>query len=149
MKKIIFVCTGNTCRSPMAEKISQMIAKQRNLNFQIESRGISVFRPEPANFNAIKALEVYGLDLQYHVSRAFDLKDFKEDDLILTMTQQHKNLLLKYYPSTENSIFGINEFIGYKGDVEDPYGKPLEVYVDCAKQLHQIIIKVFDKLEEN
>lgn len=149
MKKIIFVCTGNTCRSPMAEKISQKIAEERNLNCQIESRGIAVFRQEPANDHAIHALISYGLDLKQHISRGFELEDALEDTLILTMTQQHKYQLLSYYPNIKNNTFNIYEYVGEKGDIDDPYGRPLEAYVKCANQLHQIITKVFDKLEEN
>lgn len=148
MKKIIFVCTGNTCRSPMAEKISQKIAKDRNLNYKIESRGLAVFEAEPANKYAINALETYGISLKNHLAKSFNIDDIERDTLILTMTQQHKKQLLSFYPNIKGSVYGITEFIGETGDIMDPFGKPLEAYNECARQLYKIITKIFDIIKE-
>lgn len=148
MKKIIFVCTGNTCRSPMAEKISQKIAKDRGVEAESISRGLAVFGTEPANAYAIATLSNYGLDLTQHISKSFEVEDIENDILILTMTRQHKRLLLRAYPNLTDRVYGIYEYIGKVKDVEDPYGKPLQAYMECADELYQVITKVFDKLEE-
>ncbi|PKM51572.1 MAG: hypothetical protein CVV02_06470 [Firmicutes bacterium HGW-Firmicutes-7] len=148
MKKIIFVCTGNTCRSPMAEKLGEKIAEEKGLKVDVLSRGISVIKPEPAHSNAIKALALYELNLTDHIAKNFNDIDANEDALVLTMTMKHKEYLLQLFPSLVGSVFGIKEYIGEVGDIVDPYGMQVDVYCDCAKQLRSIIIKIIDKLKE-
>lgn len=146
MEKIIFVCTGNTCRSPMAERICQKLAMERNLNIEIKSRGISVFPLEPAQEYANEALKKYGLNLEGHFSKQFADEDAQNNPLILTMTKQHKLYLLNHYPFLKDNVYGISEYINESGDVIDPYGKSQEAYNACAKQLYSIIKIIVEKL---
>lgn len=149
MNKIIFVCTGNTCRSPMAEKLGEKIVEEKGMQILFLSRGISVFIPEPANNNAIKAMKPYGVNLKQHISKNFDEIDAQESALILTMTMRHKAHLLKQFPNLEGNIFGIKEYVGETGDIVDPYGMELEEYHACATQLIGIITKIIDRLKED
>lgn len=148
MKKIVFVCTGNTCRSPMAEKLAENIASEMELQVETFSRGISVYFAEAAHDHAKKTMEKYGLDLSKHRASQFLKEDGELADLILTMTLNHKRHLLNNYPQFAHKIFTITEYIDKTGDVLDPYGGNLEEYYECAKELHEIIYKIFDKIKE-
>ena len=81
----------------------------------------------------------YGIDLSNH--RAVPIRDSKieEMDIILCMTVSHKNSLKYIYPNLENKIFMLKEYVGLKGDVEDPWGGSLNTYSKCAKELNEYI----------
>ena len=89
--KIMFVCTGNTCRSPMAEAAAKAIFPKEG--YEIISRGISVFESTPASENAQKAVAEGGLDLSQHMSKQISEEDIKTSDVIFTMTNPHKQML--------------------------------------------------------
>lgn len=148
MKKIIFVCTGNTCRSPMAEKLSQKIAMEKNLKLTIGSRGLSVSGIEHAHEHAIYAMKKYDLELFEHRATQISDADCSGDTLFLTMTLQHKRYLLQLYPAIEGNVFTLKEYAGIAGDVVDPYGSQQQIYDACAKELQTLILKIFDKLQE-
>ena len=148
MKTIGFVCTGNTCRSPMAEKLAEKIAFERELQIKAFSRGISVYQPEAAHKNARTTMEKYGLDLSKHRSSQFLKEDGEIADLILTMTKRHKNYIINKYPQFTHKIFAMTEYIEETGDISDPYGGDLDEYQNCAKELNEIIHKIIDKIKE-
>ena len=81
----------------------------------------------------------YGIDLTNH--RAMPIRESKieEMDLILCMTNSHKNSLQMIYPNLQNKIFLIKEYVGLDGEVADPWGYSLSVYSDCAKELNEYI----------
>ncbi len=132
----------------MAEKIGQQIAKEKNLNMTIHSRGIGVTRNEPAHEHAKHAIALYDMDLTKHVSTQFTQKDCSGDTLYLTMTLQHKKYLLQLYPEIEGKIFTLKEYASEQGDVMDPYNSPQPVYDLCAEELFVNITKIFDKIQE-
>ncbi|MBC7959368.1 MAG: low molecular weight protein arginine phosphatase [Vallitaleaceae bacterium] len=148
MKKIIFVCTGNTCRSPMAEKLGQMMAQEKKLKVLILSRGLSVSIEESAHERAIFAMKTYGLDLLTHRSTQFKNSDCSGKPLILAMTFQHKKALQKRYPEMNDNIFTLKEYAGESGDVSDPFGRSQAVYDQCAQEMSALLVKIFDKLQE-
>ncbi|GGI41229.1 low molecular weight protein arginine phosphatase [Mammaliicoccus stepanovicii] len=130
--KIIFVCTGNTCRSPLAEAI----AKNLKPNFDIQSRGISAF--EGANISQ-QSLEII---LEHDLPVPGRAQNFSEQDLdadlILTMTESHKLMLQSEYQ--HENIDSIKHYLsGEQGDVCDPYGQSIEVYRNTFKELNELI----------
>lgn len=146
MKNIIFVCTGNTCRSPMAERICQGLGARKNMDIKINSRGILVFNPEPAHPYANEAVKKYGFNLEGHISRQFEIKDIQDNTIILTMTKRHKEHIINNYPDFKEQVHLISEFAGRTGDIIDPYGKMQRDYDFCAKQLYEIIENILEKL---
>lgn len=143
MKKIIFVCTGNTCRSPMAEGIAKKIAKDLDNPVEIYSRGVSAAEKEPANELAIEALLVYQIDIKEHRSKQIGIEDFNEETIVLAMTQQHRKILTNNFPKFAEKVYTIKEFAGLTGEIRDPFGESLLEYQNCAQELKQLIEMIF------
>ena len=96
---ILFVCTGNTCRSSMAEGILKFLLKENNIeNINVSSAGLSAFEGQRANEKAIDVLINKGIDIKTHRSRQLTEEIIKTSDLILTMTDSHKKLITNTLP---------------------------------------------------
>lgn len=146
--KILFVCTGNTCRSPMAGAFAEAIFKNKGLDIQVESRGLFVTENEPANDYAKLAVRNYNLSLDNHGARQITAKDIEEADLILAMTVEHKKMLERRCP--EEKLFTLKGYaVGTDGDISDPYGHSPAVYLECAEEIIDCIGKAADKLSGN
>ncbi len=120
---IVFVCTGNTCRSPMAE----YYLKSKNLNnINVSSRGFS--SGEPANPNSIAVMQEFGIDISTHISQSITVNDVKSADAIICMTESHKQLLM--------SIGGENAKILVLGNgIPDPFGYDIDTYRKCRDKI--------------
>ena len=145
--KIIFVCTGNTCRSPMAEVLAKDMFQKAGIDAQVISRGVSVYAPCGASENAKECAKEAGLSLDHHVATQITREDINEADLILTMTKGHKTALEDSCEKWNTPIFTIGEFIG-KPDMAilDPFGGDLEIYRACFRQLKQCMEEIVPKL---
>ena len=139
MKNILFVCTGNTCRSPMAEGI------YNHLSSGASSRGLSA-EGGIASEKAIVIMEKMGIDISKHESKQLTLDDVKNADFIFTMTIGHKNVILSACPEAEDKVFTLGEYAGGE-DVADPYGGSEAVYEKCARQLYEYIERIIEKLK--
>lgn len=120
--KLVFVCTGNTCRSPMAEGIAKKIAAEQNYSVEIISRATKIDPDEVvANPNAVLLMAARGIDISGHQSKMIDEKDAEEASLILTMTGRHKENVIKLFPDLEPYTFTLTEYVGSQGgDISDP-----------------------------
>lgn len=136
--KILFVCTGNTCRSPMAEGIMEDIARQRNWDIEVSSAGISAFDNDKASEKAVLALKEIGIDINTHKSSLINQKMLEDADLIITMTAYHKDILVNKYKDVEDKVISLN--------VQDPYGGSYEIYRACREEIRSEILKICDKL---
>lgn len=130
MKKLLFVCTGNTCRSPMAAAIFNKLAAERGVDALAESAGLNVRSEGPASGNAILAASDLGIDLSSHVSRQVTNKMIDEADRIYTMTSYQAQLLGSMAPSAAAKISPLSDM-----NIIDPFGGSLEIYRRTAKQL--------------
>ncbi|MCG7315749.1 low molecular weight protein arginine phosphatase [Brevibacillus laterosporus] len=145
--RILFVCTGNTCRSPMAEVLFREQVK--DLQMEIASAGVAVFEGHPASLHAQQVLEEKGLAHE-HFSKQITNDQINQADLIITMTQGHKIAILSHFPEATEKVYSLKEYAyGQQGDITDPYGGTLEMYRATAKELEEDLQAVREKLQKN
>ncbi|MDO5293749.1 MAG: low molecular weight protein arginine phosphatase [bacterium] len=143
--RLIFVCTGNTSRSPMAKAIYERMDKENHI--RVFSRGLVVLFPEPANPKACAVLKNNDLDIEGHVSTALVDTDITENTLILTMTEKQKQTVMEEFENATD-VYTIKEFVGMDGDVMDPYGGTLLEYEECFAELSTLVKKTVYRLNE-
>ena len=130
--KVLFVCTGNTCRSPMAQAIFTHKAKEQKLDMTADSAAISLTYGERVNPKAIEALKKLGITGFSHLSQPVTPQLIDESDFIVTMTWQQRAALAA--TTDDGKLAAFCEF-SPSGDVPDPYGQDQEAYDKCAQAL--------------
>lgn len=154
MKTILFICTGNTCRSSMAQGLfNEMVKRDTALRgiYSAASAGTDAWDGDFASEHSIRVLsEKYGIDIGLHRSRQVTLRHIEEAFLVLTMTAAHRRALLSLYPQAADKTFTLKEYVDEKAtglDIPDPFGYPAEAYAQCASDLYRNIQKLLEKLK--
>lgn len=134
MKKIMFICSGNTCRSPMAEALYADYLKKNNIEgIKVDSAGVSAFAGDTATPEAVEVCSERGVDLTYHRSKRLNFEDLNTTDLFVCMTSAHSDI-----------IHGLGKMNTVTLGVPDPYCRGIEAYRACA----DLIEKGFEALTE-
>lgn len=139
--KVCFICTGNTCRSPMAAAVLNEYGAE--FGFCASSAGIIPQVGAPISKNAVFALESSGIkstegnDYKNHRARAATEEYLSGFDKIVCVSQNHELLLKKNYPSLSGKI------TSFAGDISDPYGQAEHVYIKCLSEIKEQVFRIF------
>jgi RpiB/LacA/LacB family sugar-phosphate isomerase len=152
MKTILFLCTGNVCRSPMAEGLFRHAVKGRG-EFRVLSAGIGAVDGDQPTHHSVQAMREIGIDISHQRSRALTTEMVRSADLILGMTHSHTDTVNLLYPAAAEKTFLLREFDEtlepYEKDISDPIGSPYHVYVDCRDQIEQGIATLLKFMEQH
>ncbi len=143
VKRVLFVCTGNTCRSPMAEMIFRKLAAQqlgcrdwelRERGIDVFSAGLAAYENSPASPEAVQVMREHGLELAEHLSQQVTIDMVQKSTLVLALTERHRRALVESCPERSQVIV----LLGRDGqDIQDPIGGSVDEYRQCASQIGQ------------
>ncbi|HJX22947.1 MAG TPA: low molecular weight protein arginine phosphatase [Candidatus Bathyarchaeia archaeon] len=148
-KKILIVCTGNMCRSPMAEAIlKEMLAERGEGGPEVTSAGTDALMGGRATGLAMETMRDEGIDITGFKSKPVDEMLIRESELVLTMTLKQKEEILSRHPNAKGKVFTLKEFAGECGelDIEDPYGPDRDRYRMCVREIKDNLRKALPRL---
>jgi protein-tyrosine-phosphatase len=144
MKKVLFICTGNICRSPMAEGLLRKMAGDR---IEVASAGLGAGRGQPPSAHAVAVLQKEGIDISGIRSQPVTAELLRDADYIFTMTRDHLDMLLLLYPemATKTRLLRFaDEAKGGRPDVTDPIGGSRETYERCKEDIKRALPRVLE-----
>ena len=148
INSILFVCTGNTCRSVIAEYTFKEMAKDSLFNLKVSSAGISALEEMGLLSKTKEVLEKNNIPISSHKPTQIKEDLVRESNLILTMSQHHKEQLSYRYPESLYKIYLLSEYVENSSkEIIDPYGLSLEAYQECFWTIKSYIEKLLLKLK--
>src|SRR5262245_33503842 len=151
MKTVLFVCTGNVCRSPMAEGIFRQAIQERT-DYRVLSAGLGAMEGQPPSTYAVQALKELHIDISGQRSRMLTPELVHQADYIFGMTHSHIDTVMMLFPFAAEKTFLLREFDEtldqFEKDISDPIGGSYEVYLNARDQIEQGIASILRYLEQ-
>ena len=152
-QKVLFICTANVCRSPMAERLFARAMENSPKAGKVSaySAGISAMDGDNASQNSIEVCEEVGLDIADHRSTGLTRTSLQEASAVFCMTESHRALLNMYFELPQGyPVFLMREFVeGGSKELPDPFGQDLEVYRKCRDHMVEAMPSLVDWVEKN
>lgn len=146
---VLFVCTGNTCRSPMGAGYFRYLCKKNGKNdITVESAGTSACEGALVSEHAVKVMEKFGVNISDHLSSKLTVEKIDSADLIVVMSALHKQVVGEMRPPALKKTHTIFEFVNKTDDIFDPLGGDLELYLKCFKEMKKALDNLFCKIDE-
>jgi protein-tyrosine-phosphatase len=150
MPSILFVCSANQCRSPMAEALFKSILDEAELAdaWCVESTGVWAYPGERATPSARRVLRERGMDIENHRSRPVTEGLLSQFDLVLVMEGRHAEVLQNQYPAYADRVKLFSALVGRSDDIDDPVTGTLDTYRAAADELEVMLRRGFDRILE-
>ena len=134
----MFICSGNTCRSPLAEGLFKKYLQENNItDVEVASAGVGAFPGDAVSINSILVAGNRGVDISDHRARNVNPEHLVTTDLFFCMGDSHKQVLSRHCDETKIIVL----------DVPDPFGSPIEIYEECAKQLENQFPAILERVQ--
>jgi len=144
---ILFVCTGNTCRSPMAAVLAAKMLRAAGIDCAVQSAGVHAAPECGASTHAITVMQEEECDLLSHRAQRVSPELVQASQLILAMTSAHSAAVLSLCPDARGKVFSLYEYAQGGQDVSDPFGGDYAVYRACATQIKDLLALCIPKIK--
>lgn len=148
MKSVLFVCTANMCRSPVAEGLMKQLVDQRGEadQWRVDSAGASALEGQLVTPESVQVAAELGADIRGHRSRPVTGDLLEQYSLVLVMERRHQEALRAAFPERADRIYLLSEMVGESSDVWDPVGTGIENYRAMGQQVHTTLENGYERI---
>lgn len=148
IKRVVFVCKGNVCRSPFAEQLMRSLVTERGIS--VESCGLRVNQGAVPPCEAIDAALTFNVDIRDHIPKHISVIDLNSIDLLIPMEYCQYREVLVLVPDTKQNVHLLREFTPVPDsllcNIADPYGQPIDEYIKCYSLIRSAVYSLYSKM---